>query len=246
MSSGTKNMSLVERISLVTSALTFVVAFIGLTLSDSVSDLIEKADVVVIQDSIKLDGLAESNGYINTFNLRNQGNASSKNMILIIDFDSEIPDYNISSDEDLGETDISGHRLRVRIDRLSVNSSLNIKMFSRFPVSYEASYIDDSGNHELHANNGTAQRSLVDLILLITVIISLLAVVWIYRRASENALIEILQNHQNELQDSLREVRDEIGNIEVVVKDSTSSITAETEGNDKGFSQRLSDFMNKI
>ncbi|WP_083003203.1 hypothetical protein [Halomonas sp. GT] len=246
MSSETKNMNLAQKISLTISVLTFVVGFVGLTLSDSVSDLIEKVDIVVIQDSIKLDGLAESDGYINTLNLRNRGNASSTNMILIVDFESKMPDYNISSDEDLGETDISGNRLRVRMDRLSINSSLSIKMFSKFPISYEASYIDDSGNHKLYANKDTAQRSLVDMILLLIVIISLLIIVWICRKASENALIETLQNHQNEIQDRLREVRDEIGNIEVVVKDSPNSVTAETEGNDKGFSQRLSDFMNKI
>jgi hypothetical protein len=73
-----------------------------------------------------------------------------------------------------------------------------------------------------------------------------LAIVWIYRRASESALIDTLQNHQNEIQESLREVRDEIGNIEVVVKDPYGSVTAEPNGNDKGFSQRLADLMNKI
>lgn len=244
MSSGTNYMSWAERISLTISVLTFLVAFIGLTLSDSVSDLIEKSDIVATKDSINLNGLTDSSGYIDTLNLRNRGNAASKDMILIVEFESGIPDYEISSNEDVGKADVSGHRLRVRMDRLSINSSLSIKMYSMLPVSYEASYIDDSGNYKVTSNNGTNQRSLVDMILLLLVIVSLLAIVWIYRRASESALIEILENHQNEIQERLREVRDEIGNIEVVVKDTSGSVT--TEPDDKGVSQRLADWMNKI
>lgn len=243
MSSGTNHMSWGERISLTISVLTFLVAFIGLTLSDSVSDLIEKSDIVATQDSINLNGLTDSSGYIDTLKLRNRGNAASKNMILIIEFESGIPDYEISSNEDVGKTDVRGHRLRIRMDRLSVNSSLNIKMYSMLPVNYEASYIDDSGNYKVTSNNRTNQRSLVDMILLLLIIVSLLAIVWIYRRASESALIETLENHQNEIQERLREVRDEIGNIEVVVKDSSSSVT--TEPDDRGVSQRIADWMNK-
>jgi hypothetical protein len=235
-----------QRISLIISVLSFLVAFVGLTLSDSVSDLIEKADVLAIQDSTKLDGLADSNGYIDVLNFRNRGNIASKNINMVIDFESEVPDYKLSSDEDIGGTDVDGRRLRVRMDRLSVSSSLKITMFSKFPIIYDASYIDDSGKHKVSVDNDTAQRSLIDMILLLVIIVSLLAIVWIYRRASESALIDTLQNHQNEIQESLREVRDEIGNIEVVVKDPYGSVTAEPNGNDKGFSQRLADLMNKI
>lgn len=246
MSSGTNHMSLGERISLAISVLSFIVAFVSLTLSDSMSDLIEKADVVATQESTKLDGLADSSGYIDTLNFRNRGNAASKNINLIVDFESEVPDYKLSSDEDIGKKDINGRRLRVRMDRLSTSSSLKITMFSKLPIVYEASYIDDSGNHKVSVNNDTAQRSLIDTILLLVIIGSLLGIVWIYRRASESALIETLQSHQNETQESLREIRDEIGNIEVIFKDSHDSATTEPDGNDKGINQRLADLINKI
>lgn len=246
MPSRTNYMNWGQRISLAIAALSFLVSFIGLTLSDSVSDLIEKADVVAIQDTTKLDGLADSSGYIYTLNLRNRGNAASKNINLVIDFEPNIPDYKLSSEEDIGKADISGRRLRVRMDRLSINSSLKIRMFSKLPIIYEASYIDDSGKHKVSPKSDTAKRSLVDTILLLIIIVSLLTIVWIYRRVSESALIETLQNHQNEIQERLREVRDEIGNIEVVVRDSSGSVTTDPDDNDKGFSQRLADLMNKI
>lgn len=246
MSSETNYMNWGYRISLIISVLSFLVAFVGLTLSDSVSDLIEKADVLATQDSTKLDGLADSNGYIDVLNFRNRGNVASKNINLVIDFESELPAYKLSSDEDIGGTDVDGRRLRVRMDRLSVSSSLKITMFSKFPIIYDASYIDDSGKHKISVENDTAQQSLIDIILLIVIIVSLLAIVWIYRRVSESALIDTLQNHQNEIQERLREVRDEIGNIEVVVREPGGSVVDGANNNDKGFSQRLADLINKI
>lgn len=246
MSSGINYMNWGQRISLIISVLSFLVAFVGLTLSDSVSDLIEKADVLAIQDSTKLDGLADSNGYIDVLNFRNRGNVASKNINLVIDFESEVPVHKLLSDEDIGGADVDGRRLRVRMDRLSVSSRLKITMFSKSPIIYDASYIDDSGNHKVSVDNDTTQRSLIDMILLLVIIVSLLAIVWIYRRASESALIDTLQNHQKEIQESLREVRDEIGNIEVTVKEPYGSVTEEPIGSDKGFSQRLADLMNKI
>ncbi|MDX8399097.1 MAG: hypothetical protein R8K20_02475 [Gallionellaceae bacterium] len=154
--------------------------------------------------------------------------------------------FELSSDEDIEEKEVNGRRLKVRMDRLSINSSLKITMFSELPISYDTSYIDDSGNHKVSINSDVAQRSLIDMILLLVIIVSLLAIVWIYRRASESALMETLQSHQNEIQERLREVRDEIGNIEVVVKDPNGAVSTEPDDNDKGISQRLADLMNKI
>lgn len=246
MSSGTNHMNWGQRISLVIAVLSFLVAFVSLTLSDSMSDLIDKADVIAIQDSTKLDGLADLDGYIVTLNLRNRGNSASNNINFIISFKSEVPEYRLSSDEDIGETDIKDRRLKVSMDRLSVSSSLKITMFSKLPIIYDAFYIDDRGKHKISVSNDTAQRSLVDMILLLVIIVSLLAIVWIYRRASESALIETLQNHQNEIQERLREVLDEIGNIEVVVKNPYGSVTGEPDVNDKGLTQRIADLITKL
>lgn len=244
MPSGVKRMGIRDKIGLAVSVLSLLVAFISLSISDSVSDLIQRADVVAIQDSTKLDGLVSSSGYINTLNLRNRGNAASKNISVLIYFKSKVPDFELSSDEDIGEREITGSRLKIRLDRLSINSSIKITMFSNLPVYYDMSYIDDNGNHKITIDTDTAQRSLVDIILLLVLIVSLLAIVWIYRRASESALMDILQSHQNEIQERLREVRDEISNIEVVVNDPNGSVSSGPD--DKGIGQRLADFMSKI
>tara|TARA_B100002019_G_C21247181_1_gene589034 strand:- start:326 stop:1066 length:741 start_codon:yes stop_codon:yes gene_type:complete len=246
MASGVNQMSWRERIYLLVSVLTFLVSFIGLALSESVSGLIAKPNIVAAQDSINLDKLTGSSGYIGILNLENQGDAASKSIVLIIDFESKIPDYTVTSDEVIGKTDISGRRLRVHMDRLSENSNLNFEMFSTSPISYEVSYIDDAGKNKINPNKSASQRSLLDMLFLILIIISLLVIVSMYRRASESALIETLQEHQSEIQERLREVRDEIGNIEVVVRDSPSAVSTKEDDNDRSVSQRLADFISKF
>lgn len=239
-------MSLVEKASLVVSFLSFLVAFIGLTLSDNVLDLSKQAEIVAFEDSIKLNSLTNSNGYIGTLNLVNRGNLASKNIKIIINFSAEIPKFELSSDEDIGKEEVKGHSLKIPLDRLSSNSNLKVTMFSKSPISYDVHYIDDSGNYKIMKYSDTVQRSLLDLILIIVIIVSLLAIVWIFRRASESALIDTLESHQNKIQESLREVRDEIGNIEVVVNEPSSLEATGADSNDKGFGQRLADFITKI
>lgn len=247
MSSGASYMNFGQKVSLTISVLGLIVAFTGLALSDGVSGLTKRADVVADWESTNLDGLADSPGYIDVLSFRNRGNAASKNVSLIINFDSEVPDYDLSSDEDIGEADIDGRRLKVRMERLSVGSNLKVSMFSRSPIVYDASYIDDSGNHKISINdNDTSRRSLVDFILLLVLIVSLLVIVWIFRRASESALMDTLESHHNEIQETLREVLDEIGNVEVAVKDSYGSSVTEPNGNDKGLSQRIAELMSKV
>lgn len=246
MSSTVNNMGWGERISLTVSILSFLVAFIGLTLSDSVSKLSSKADIVVINDTVKLDSLINQSGYIEMLNLKNRGRSASKNVKLIVEFSVEIPKYELASDEDIGKPEVKGRRLNIPLERLSSNSSLKITMFSESPISYDLNYIDDSGNHKITMYRESAQRNILDMILLLVIIISLLAIVWIYRRASESTLMATLETHQSEIQVKLREVRDEIGNIEVVVNEPNNTSTTELNENDKGIGQRLADFINKI
>lgn len=236
MSSVANNLSIVEKISLVVSVLTLVISFVALALSDSVSSISNKADIVAAKDSINLSPLIKYDGYIDTLRLKNRGRSASKDFKLIIEFADNIPKYELISDEYVGNPEVKGLRLNIPLPRLSSNSDLKITMFSELPISYEASYIDDSGNHEVTIEREVTQLNLLDMILITLVIVSLLAIVWIYRRASEGALIKALDNHQNEIRIKLREVRDEIGNIEIIVN----------EPIDKGYGQKISEFISKI
>jgi hypothetical protein len=163
-----------------------------------------------------------------------------------MEFSSEIPKYELSSDEDIGNPEANGRKLNIPLERLSSNSNLKIIMFSESPISYDVNYIDDSGNHKLMMYSEPAQRSMLDMLLILVIVISLLAIVWIFRKASESALMATLENHQNEIQVKLREVRDDIGNIEVVVNDPNNTSTTGLSENDKGIGQRLADFITKI
>jgi len=56
-------------------------------------------------------------------------------------------------------------------------------------------------------------------------------------------LEETLESHQRDFQEKLREVKDEIGNIEITVN-ATNNIVADTpSSDDKGFTQRLAELM---
>lgn len=235
-----------ERISLVVSILSFLVAFISFTLSDNVTSINNKADIIAVNDTIKLDPLINQSGYIATLNLKNRGGSASKNIKLIMEFSSEIPKYELSSDEDIGKPETKGLKLNIPLDRLSSNSNLKIVMFSESPISYDTNYIDDTGNHKIMIYSEPAQRNILDMVLILVIVLSLLAIVWIFRKASESALMATLETHQKEIQVKLREVRDDIGNIEVVVNDSSNTPTAELSVNDKGIGQRLADFITKI
>jgi len=233
-----------EKISLTVSILGLLVAFIGLTLSDSVSSLSNKAEIIAFNDSIKLNPLINQNGYIDTLYLKNIGSAASTKIKLIIDFNVEIPKFELLSDEDIGKPEIKGRRLSIPLKRLSIDSDLKITMFSKSPILYDSNYIDDSGNHNITMYNESPQKSLLDMILILVIIISLLAIVWIYRRAAESTLINTLEAHQVEIQVKLREVRDEIGNIEIVVNEPNHSPSSRES--DKGIGQRLADLITKI
>ncbi len=243
MTSVANQMSWGGRITLAVPILSLLIALIGLILSDSVSRISNKAEIIAVNDSIKLDPLINYKGYIDTLNLKNQGRAASKNIKLIVEFPSEIPKFQLSSDEDIGEPEVNGRRLSIPFKRLSSNSNLRITMFSELPISYEVNYIDDNGNHKITMNRDSSHRNLLDMILIFVIIISLLIIVWIYRRTSESALMTTLETHQNELQIKIREVRDEIGNIEVVINEPSNIPVSRSIENGKGIKQRLTDFI---
>jgi len=246
MSLGTDKMGWGEKISLMISILSFIVAFVGLTLSENVSNLGSKAEIVSIEDSIKLKSLINADGYISITNLINRGTAASKEIKIIVNFKTSVPKYEVSSDEDIGEVEVKGSSLKVPLDRLSIGSNLKITMYSNSPISYDIHYVDDSGKHQILDGIKTKQRNLLDVLLLLVIIVSLLAIVWIYKRVSESSLINTLESHQNEIQEKLLEVRDEIGNIEVVVSEPNNGGSSEPGDSEKGIGQRLADFITKI
>lgn len=245
MSSGSSQKSWTEKALLVLSALTFLVSFVGLALSDSVASLWKGADVTALTNSTQLASLGRSNGYIETLLVENRGSAPSKNFDLVVEFSGDTPTLHFSSNEDIGEAGVEGNVLKIRMKRLSVNSRLKISMLSDLPIEYNASYIDDNGNQELLEYTTNGQQNLADIVFLLLVVISLLLIVWIYKRASESQLMVTLNIHQASIQESLREIRDEIGNIEVVVNEPASGVSSEPDDAGRGVRQRLADFMNR-
>lgn len=246
MSSGINKMGLGEKISLIVSILSLIVASVVLTLSESLSNLHSKAEVVAYEDTIKLKSLINENGYINIINLVNRGTSASKNIKVIMNFKSSVPKYEVASDEDIGQIEVKGSALKIPLDRLSSGSNLKILMYSSSPIAYDMYYVDDSGKNEILSSSELKQPNLLDVFLLLVIIISLLAIVWIYRRVSESTLLNSLDAHQNEIQEKLREVRDEIGNIEIVVHEPNHGSSSTPGDDEKGISQRLADFMTKI
>jgi hypothetical protein len=246
MSLVTNKMSLGEKITSIVSISSFFVAFIALTLSDDVSNLSSKAEIVTIKEAIKLKPLMNVDGYISIANLFNRGTAASNKIKVIVNFNTSVPKYELTSDEDIGIVEVKGLSLNVPLNRLSIDSNLKVTMYSSLPISYDIHYIDDSGNHKISEGVERPQRNILDIILLLVIIVSLLVIVWIYRKVSESSLLDTLESHQNEIQERLREVRDEIGNIEIVVNEPNNTGLSGHGENEKGIGQRLADFITKI
>ena len=116
-------------------------------------------------------------------------------------------------------------------------------MFSEKTLHYQVHYIDDNGKNEVTKHTSFNKRSYWDVLSIFVVVISMGIIAWIFRRASENNLEEALDSHQRDFQEKLREIKDEIGNIEITVT-STNGIPADSATSDgKGITQRLVDFI---
>jgi hypothetical protein len=246
MPSTIKNMSLGEKASLAISVLSFLVAFIGLTLSENITSIIQKATIVATDDSINLQPFINSKNHLKVLKITNHGNAASQNIKITIKFHQEIPKLEIISDEDIENKKLEGTNLNIYLSRFSSNSSLKIIMFSEKPISYESNYIDNSGNHTFEINKTHNTQNIADIIMLLIVTSSLLVIFWIYRKASETTLIEALRSQHNEMQEKIRELRDEIGNIEITVTNNQNITAPREQEINKGIGQRLADFMTKI
>lgn len=235
-----KRMSTSDTILLICAVLTFVISFVTLALSDNVKSLIGTAKITATDDSINLLELASVDGYLNIFKLTNVGSNPAEDIKIVIDFSSEITNYEIYSDEEYTSKSVNDGDLRISFDRLSTNSELKILTYSKELSGFNAYYIDNSGKYEINHNLINTSQSLLDILLLTIVVLSLLIIVWMYKKISESTLIETLESHQTEIQKGIREMRDEIGNIEIVVEDRPRSDSS------SGFGKTISDLMAKM
>lgn len=231
-------MKLSDKITLVLSILSFLVAFLGFIFSESILSLSKNVEIVSIKDSTNLTPLTGDNGYLDTLVLKNEGNKTSKNIKLILTFIDKVPKFEILSDEDVVKKDVGKNKLQISLSRLANNSKLKLVMFSKSKLNYQIHYIDDEGKSEIIDYKDKAARSYWDVISMLVVVISMGLIVWIFRRSSNSNLEEALERHQKDFQEKLREVKDEIGNIEVTITP-VNGATAD----DKGFTQRLVDLI---
>lgn len=123
MSTNYKRMSLSEKATLIISILSFLVAFIGFVLSDSISDLSKTVEITSSKESTNLNSLTGKKGYIDTLVLRNIGNETSKNIKIIVTFPQNVPKYEVLSDEDVLKQESNEKKLQISLDRFSNNST---------------------------------------------------------------------------------------------------------------------------
>jgi len=180
-----KKMGLSEKTTLIISILSFLVAFIGFILSDTISDLRKTVEITSIKDSTNLHFLTGKKGYIDTLLLRNEGNETSKNIKLIVTFPHNIPQHEVLSDEDVVKKESNGQKLQISLDRLSNNSKLKLVMFSEKKLDYQVHYIDDNGKNEVTQHTSLNKRSYWDVLSIFVVVISMGIIVWIFRRSSQ-------------------------------------------------------------
>ena len=240
MPSGIKSMKTVEKATLCISVLSFVVAFISLALSDSVSSLFKKVEIVAFEESVELTSMVNEKSYLNVVKIINRGRMSSRNIQIIIDYNDKAPEVKASSDERIKSIETIGSSIRVALERLSSGSSLTISMLSDSQLTYKKYYIDDNKKGSIVNALHIKQTSLYDLILLLIVIVSLLVMVWLYKRASEVEFSTRLDRFEREMQKEIRDVRDEIANIEV--NDNNGS-AKEDSSNSSESEERLSNFL---
>jgi outer membrane lipoprotein-sorting protein len=243
MTTNSKQLSLSEKTTLTISTLGFLVAFISFVLSDSISDLSKSVEIVSIKESTNLNTLTGDNGYIDTLVLKNTGNKTSKNIKLIVTFSHDVPKYEVLSDEDVLKQELDKQKLQISLDRLANNSKLKLVMFSENKLNYQVHYIDDNGKNEVAKYTSYKKRSYLDVISMFVVVISMGVIVCVFRRASKNNLEETLESHQRDFQEKLREIKDEIGNIEITVTPTNGMSTDTGTSYEKGITQRLVDLM---
>ncbi|MDO6428152.1 hypothetical protein Q4489_14120 [Thalassotalea sp. 1_MG-2023] len=243
MAANNNKMKLSEKITLIVSILSFLVAFLGFIFSESILGLSKSVEVISITESTNLNSLTSENGYIDTLTLKNIGNKTSKDIKLILTFSREVPKYELFSDEDVVKKEAGKHKLQISLNRLANNSKLKLVMFSENKLSYQTHYIDDNGKSEITEFSGVTSRNYWDVLPMFVVVISMGVIVWIFRRTSNSNIEAALESHQRDFQEKLREIKDEIGNIEVTITP-TSGIPTDTGGSDeRGITQRLVDLI---
>jgi len=243
MTNITRTMSFAEKAGLYIALAGLILSFITLILSDNISNLFGGANIVANKQEIHLKPLINKDEYIGVINIRNNGTKPSMNAKAIIEFDSKVPTFKVSSDETF-KRDTKDNKLILTLDRLSNNSSIMITIHSKFYNVKKINYIDDSGNQQISLGVNEKELNLLNLILLLIMLISLFVLIWIYRRVSENYLEKILEYHQNEMQEKLREIKDEISNIEIVINQPILNNIESQENSTGNLTHRIAEFMN--
>ena len=119
-------------------------------------------------------------------------------------------------------------------------------MHSKSQDVKKITYIDDSGNKEIVFGVVTKEFNLFNLVLLIIMLISLFVIIWIYKRISENYLEKTLEYHQNQMEEKLREIKNEISNIEITVNPPAQGNIGFQEHSITNLTRRLGEFINNV
>lgn len=240
------DMNLSDRILVVMAALALIVSVIVLGISEDARSIYKVANLSLVKEVVDLKKINGGSGYVGFAKIENVGGAASEKLKLIFSFEGVVPKYEVTSDEDVGNITVKDKDLRVSMDRLSSSANLKVSMQSIAPISYVVKYVDDGGAGDVVSSVAGSTINILNVVFLIVIFGSLLVLVRIFRRASESNLISLLTAHQNSIQDGFREIRDEIGNIEVVVNDIGEGSGSASLAKTRGVTQRLSELMSKI
>jgi hypothetical protein len=240
------DMKVYDRITVLLSTLALIVSVIVLCISEDARSIYKGPELSLSKDYVDLKKVGGGSGYVGFAKIENKGGASSEKLKLIISFDGAIPKYDVQSDEDVGGVVVKDKDVRVSLDRLSSNASVNISMYSGSPFLYSVKFVDDSGGGEVGGFGGVKSINLINVFFIFLMIVSLLFLLRVFKRVSEADLKLLLENHHASICKDLRDVRNEIGDIEVFVNAAGTSQSTEPALRSKGVAQRLSEFMGKI
>jgi hypothetical protein len=242
-----------EKINSVLAVLTFIIAFLTFTLSDSFSRALGEAELIIHEENVSLKDLGFTNGFINIIHIQNLGTASSEQTTLSLTYVSEIDKIKVFSDMNYQINVSDKKNYKISLERFPENSSVKVMTHTDKKVDYKAFYIDKKGKHQLTKNRFNADLKLFDISLVIVMLISIFWIFYIFKRSSETKLSNSINENKNNLQDyqnglisEIRALKDDINNIEIIINDSSLIQPSDTEDK-KGmtFQSRLVNFINQ-
>ena len=240
-----KKMTSFEKITLFISILVLIVSSISVVLNDNISSLFGKVEIVSTKETIQLNKLIDSSGYIEVINIKNIGSVAAEEINILISFKDKVPKFKISSDEPIIDSNEKDNILTVTLKRLSNNANFKLILFSKSSTINDLHYIVDSGKKKILEEYKSNKIDILNLVLLLCIICSLFSIIWVYRRNSENYLINRLEKQHDDLNEKFREVIDEIKNIQIIIPEPIENSTSVKEKETKKTTSRLLDFLDK-